>query len=388
MSEKKEVVKRVFRGRGILFTVIIVSLALHILGAIIFGGGVIFKMLSTPEPALESPPFVQGVEPRKKEYKIKMQQSQKQTSAPLPDPIVADMPSDVKLENLDLNLDVSREKFTVGKLGDGMGTGDGQGNGMGMGMEMDIQIDMNINFFGSSGGGQRIVFVVDYSQSMRGDKEQILRRELPRSIDSLPDGVEFDVILFAGPVWRAMDEVKAGSFRRWLLDAVGIHKGESYRPENLSALPGVKYLKSSAGTRARMIRALKEVPLVHGTIFDLPLYVALTATPTPDTIFFLTDGVCQYSRGIDPLRKLVGQIEARGMKLPVINVVGFEVENNPQLEAIARLTGGTATSLTIADYNAQYGEEIVELPDTKFDSMQLGVKEVDDGEGLPIQFKL
>ena len=149
-----KIIEALFKNRGKLYTVLLISIALHFLVGIIFGGAVLFKVLTKPEPQLESPPVIESIEPQKKEYKVKLQKSQKKSSAPLPDPIVAETPSDVNLEDLDLNMNMDRRDLAVGALSDGMGEGDGSGDAFGSGFDMDIDLDMDISLFGSSQFGE------------------------------------------------------------------------------------------------------------------------------------------------------------------------------------------------------------------------------------------
>lgn len=97
-----------------------------------------------------------------------MEKSQKQSSAPLPVPIVANIPSNLSLENIDMNVATPRSDQKVRGAGTGDGVGKGFGDGFGSGSGFDLDVD--IEFFGAKGGGQHIAFVVDYSLSMVGKR--------------------------------------------------------------------------------------------------------------------------------------------------------------------------------------------------------------------------
>ena len=74
-------------------------------------------------------------------------------------------------------------------FGDGLGFGDGMGMGGGM-----------ISFLGQESKAQRVVFVVDASQSMSAKHVQLMKDELEGSLNKLPPRVEYQVLFFAGPV--------------------------------------------------------------------------------------------------------------------------------------------------------------------------------------------
>ena len=377
-----KIIEALFKNRGKLYTVLLISIALHFLVGIIFGSAVLFKILTKPEPQLESPPVIESIEPQKKEYKVKLQKSQKKSSAPLPDPIVAETPSDVNLEDLDLNMNMDRRDLAVGALSDGMGEGDGSGDAFGSGFDMDIDLDMDISFFGAEGGGDHLIFVVDFSKSMQSKgKEIIMRRELTRALGALPDGIMFDLILFSGPTWRAEDGPESLDGSEWIMP--GNH--HTHRPMKISQLPEADYVKASKTSRRKMIEAAMETPLSGGTVYDLPLYIALTAKPAPETIFFMTDGACAEERGIQNIRKIVSKLEEAGRKVPVINTIGFELSKNPQLQAIADLTGGTFTIMTTAEYIAEHGEAEVEIPTEK---RGFGGSRGDVNSAKPLEFDL
>ena len=82
-------------------------------------------------------------------------------------------------------------------FGPGFGTGEGDGDGGG-----------GATFFGSRRKGRNVVFIVDFSGSMASDAEggggtriQALKKELVRSINSLPASMNVSVIFFSTTGW-------------------------------------------------------------------------------------------------------------------------------------------------------------------------------------------
>lgn len=348
-----------FLSRTRLLAVICISLLIHLLVGVFYGSYVIFEKYNPPEPELVAPPIPQGIEPRKKEYKIKMEKSQKQSSAPLPIPIVANVQADLSLDNIDMNVSSPRSEQNVRGVGSGEGRGKGFGNGFGNGTGFDIDVDVDVEFFGAKGGGQHIAFVIDYSQSMQKDgKETILRRESKRIFDELPKEVQFAVVFFAGPAWDPQKDPSKDT-DNWVRE----DSFNSYRPKKLSKLPKLSYQKASGSARSRFARIAEDTGLVSGTIYDVPIYMALTLDPIPDTIFFMTDGACPQKRGIDQIKKMVEQLKAAGKSVPVIHTVGLGINDSKHLDSIAQLTGGTSSFLTTKQYEKMHGKKKIPLVD-------------------------
>ena len=369
--------------------VIGISLVIHFIIGIFFGGAVIFDMLTAPEPQLEAPAIPQSIDPIKREYKIKMKRSQQQSAAPLPMPIIAEIPSDLSLDNIDLSLSNPRSDVRIRGAGDGDGTGQGFGDGFGdsSGFELDLQID----FFGIKGGGQNVVFVIDFSSSLLegdGHKESIMRAEATRVIEELPMEVDFGLIFFGGPAWPGMEDVRESAdnwvYTRKVSEAA---VPTTFRPKKWSRLPKVRWYGSDTGARKRALTAIRKTPTIFGTVFDVPMYMALTMNPVPDTIFFMTDGQCDPDRGINPIQKMISQMKAMGKPIPVIHTVGLGISGNSQLEQIARLGNGSTRFVSTEAYFRKNGN--VKFPPTD-DPVFSTSSNLEDApiDKYPIEFKI
>jgi hypothetical protein len=209
-----------------------------------------------------------------------------------------------------------------------------------------------IDFFGVSDGGEYVIFIVDYSLSMEGEKEGIMRREVARIIRELDRDTKFCVIFFGGPAWSATSKLDS-QLDDWVMSSGG--GWYSVRPKSWSRLPEIRYMKPSTSFVSRVIKAVETTPLIMGTIYDAPIYMALTMDPVPDTVFFMTDGDCAEERGIDSLYEMVDNMKAAGKKIPVLHTVGFGITLNDQLEEMAELMGGECHYLTARDYIEKYG---------------------------------
>jgi hypothetical protein len=268
--------------------------------------------------------------------------------------------------------------------------GGGYGNGSGLG-GLGFGFDMNLNFFGlkaKADGQSHIVFIIDYSGSMTGEKDRIMRREVSRVLEELPEETQFGVIFFSGPAWPAGKGQSINS-SDWV-KGDGYH---TYRPKDWDDLPSVEYEPATSGRIAKMIRVVESTPLSGGTVYDCPIYMALKMKPIPDTIFFMTDGACAESRGIVSLRKMVDQLKAAGEKVPVLHTVGFGIARNRQLEAMAKLMGGESNFLTAEEYIKEHGPNEKEYKKSDMNQVIPGsgkenrIVQVDD-EKYPVEFKL
>jgi len=179
------------------------SLALHLFGALIFGGIVMVTSMTKEETVFEAPPPMRTYEPRKVELKVKVQQKQRSSSRPQVVPrMVSSRPSAISLPNIKVDPKLVTTTFqpkfkAVSGTGMGVGVGTGYGtSGFGTGVSQ-------VNFFGIKAGGERIAICVDVSVSMveeeRGGPTSFMRvkQRVNKVIDALKDGTLFNVIVFA-----------------------------------------------------------------------------------------------------------------------------------------------------------------------------------------------
>lgn len=89
------------------------------------------------------------------------------------------------------DVEVTVPSFEFGS-GDDFGEGweNGKGSGTGGG---------GASFFEQKVTAERIAYVIDYSLSMSGARENLMRNELKKSVSGLPDGMNYQMIFFAGP---------------------------------------------------------------------------------------------------------------------------------------------------------------------------------------------
>ena len=244
---------------------------------------------------------------------------------------------------------------------------------------------LKVSFFGVQGGGNRLVFIIDYSWSMRDvGKEAIMRREAARVIEELPEEVEFAVIFFNGPAWPA-DQDLSSSAGKWVWTQ---NDYSSHRPRDWDDLPKVRYRKATKSSKRSMIRQIEETPLMGGTVYDNPFFMALSMDPLPETIFFMTDGGCDRHRGVDSVSEMIRQLNALGKKVPQIHTIGFGVTSNWQLEKMAELTNGECRFVQPDEYIARYGPNPKKMKEVQSNA---GIKDMIRAVGAdeyPVRFQL
>ncbi|MFO7534326.1 MAG: hypothetical protein R6X19_01350 [Kiritimatiellia bacterium] len=191
------------RRRKQLWTLLLISLGIHLVALLIFGGVVVMRALREEKTVFVAPAPLKTYEPRKLEHKVKVQKQQRSASRPAMMPrMVAAKPSDFALPEIKSNPKLVKTTFqpkfkeiTGTGLGVGLGTGYGVG-GFGMGVS-------SFNFFGIRGRGDKIAILVDVSVSMVEEGSggvvgyERVKRRIEQVLDALSDSAIFNVIVFA-----------------------------------------------------------------------------------------------------------------------------------------------------------------------------------------------
>ncbi|MGI9245080.1 MAG: hypothetical protein ACR2RV_30025 [Verrucomicrobiales bacterium] len=175
-----------------------------------------------------------------------------------------------------------------------------------------------VEFFGTRSHAERVVFIVDFSSSMRkGRRLELLKKELYKALASLADGMLFNIIYYSDTPW-------VGSF---------VTRKSLSRP-----LPSKVNWRIADKTAIRMTTAeIANMRAGGPTYWTPPLKLATAMDPKPDLIWLLSDGDSADRRSL--IRKL-DQLVPEGIR---INTVGLELGGLPfqSLIDIAAKTGGT-----------------------------------------------
>lgn len=223
-------------------------------------------------------------------------------------------------------------------FGDGWGNGGGNGAGGGGG---------GFTFFKQKVKAERVCYVIDYSQSMSGKKIELLKAELKKSIDALPDRVDYQLLFFAGPVWVAGDEVKTGPNRTFTIKSKGreyewITKdgAHAYEPKDKNKAQQVEWITSSKSQRKKSLETIQNTPMVWGTIWNYPLEMAINMNPKPNIIFFMTDGSAGKD-SLDVAKEMGRKAKKEGI---IINTIALMLPQAKEaMGELAKRTGGVFT---------------------------------------------
>ena len=220
------------------------------------------------------------------------------------------------------------EGFASG-WGGGSGTGFGSGGGS------------SFSLMGEKISGERICFVIDYSASMGGQRIKLLKEELNKTIEKLPNGTEYQMIFFAGPAWIAGSNVNSNKG-----GATIKYEGKEFKWEGKGAhnwwqvgrKQPVEWLKQSSSVRKKSLEAIQNTGLVWGTSWTAPVEMALDMKPKPELVVFLTDG----ASGGDSFEKAqkLGRT-ARAKRIKVNTIALMEPKARDAMAELARAAGGS-----------------------------------------------
>jgi hypothetical protein len=277
------------RRRKQLITLLLISLGIHLVALLIFGGVVVMRALREEKTVFVAPPPLKTYEPRKLEHKVKVQKQQRSSSRPAMAPrMVSAKPSDFALPEIKANPKVVKTSFqpkfkevTGTGLGVGLGTGYGVG-GFGLGVSA-------FNFFGIRGRGDKIAILVDVSVSMVEEEAggvagyERVKRRLEQVVDALSDAALFNVIVFADAA-SAMD-------KELIIASKGNKaKAKEYiRPFNTAGNWGL--------TSGNLNSTFAGLPTAGGTTrLDLGLTAAFEQGA--DTILIISDGMPKVKKSL------------------------------------------------------------------------------------------
>lgn len=260
---------------------------------------------------------------------------------------------------------------------DPIGTGDSFGASMSFDMGEDGGM---VSFFGAKSISKKVVFVVDYSASMGGAKDKLMRKELAKSIEALPNGVQYQLILFSGPAWYAGQETsraakyKDGNMAHIVKDGreeyvwyEGWSEKERHDGDGRSALyhysggeeklPEGKYITATRANIRKTIRQIEETPLSFGTDWRWPLMMAMNMEP--DTIYFMTDGAFGTGKGFskkEMLDELLAYNQKKG-RARINTICMMVLQARTELEQLADGSRGEFT-LVLEDGTVVRGKEL------------------------------
>lgn len=278
------------KRRGLLYYLLLGSLAVHVGGLLVFGGIQLVKILAKEDVVFEAPPPAITYEPRKVELKVKVQKNQRSSSRPAVVPrMTSTRPSAISMPEIKVDPKVVSTSFqpkfkaVSGKgMGAGLGTGYGT-SGFGEGVS-------SINFFGLSARGERIAVLVDVSVSMveeeRGGPAGFnrVRERLNQVVKSLKDGTLFTVIAFADAC-STMSPKMVYASNETRAKAKDFLNG--FNTEGNYGLDHGNFNGSNVGLKAT------------GGTTRLDLAISAAMMQGADTIMIISDGLPEVEKGLD-----------------------------------------------------------------------------------------
>lgn len=299
---------------GLILAVILMAVTPTEQPSLVAYTGVSEKPKKIKEPKVQTNVQRKPAAPSMAASKMVVANTQAPTSIPVPEIVVEDISMDIGVGD---------------DFGAGWGDGDGFGGGGGS------------TFFGQTSSAERVVYVIDFSSSMKkDDRHKLMRAELTESLSKMQNGLKLGMIFFSGPAWVAGDTVKGG--------VITTPKGKKYKYKTTGG--HAKWIHDGPKRNVpwwtiddkevqRITKIVKTAPLNSGTVWHLPLNLALDMKPAPQMIYFMTDGLASGSS------KWADEIGKRAKKMGVtINCVALmQPKAEKDLKTIAEMTGGQVT---------------------------------------------
>lgn len=286
------------KSRNALTLVLFVSLAVHVVGILIFGTIKFVSEALREETVFEAVPIAPPPQ-KEPEYTVNLQQRNQSTPPPRPPAIVVNNPSELDIPALDIDVNVDSSAV--------YGRG---GGGFGGGLAGLREMSLDISFFGTnfSGDAGRMLFVIDMSGSMimsgRGlDGYRNVVEELVKALENMNNQGAFNIIAFSGGVetfkasFASVSNASIQEAREWLMER-----------DPAASVGGIVSTSSRA------------FPERHkGTSSGKALETAFKKRP--GAIFFLSDGE-PTDMTPDQIYKLVGNNQGAN-KVP-INTISYK----------------------------------------------------------------
>ncbi|WAC20252.1 hypothetical protein OVA24_02510 [Luteolibacter sp. SL250] len=186
----------------------------------------------------------------------------------------------------------------------------------------------------------RIAYVLDFSVTMAGEKDALMRSELTKALKALPTTTRYSVICFSGPVWLPGDEVSGGTVTS---------RGKTYQWDSKSMwewthrgpMMDVPWLDAKPSEVKRTLSLVDDVKTIGGTDWEGPLEMAIAMNPPPDVVFFMTDGVMEQRDMMRLTRGIAAKAKAR--KVTINTVAMMEPGAEEPMADLAKRTGGSFT---------------------------------------------
>jgi|GEM_PF-1572283 len=322
----------------------ILALSLGIGATVALAG--LMLLVATPAPPPEPPRIIALAAPVDPDADIDDEKMRKFEKIPVPSaPRAGEISSQVITAAAASPLAV----VSIDGIGSGVGMAD-FGNSFGSSMDFGVNGGASAMFFGSKSTGERFLFVLDASRSMRPSQVKLRDEELARALNGIR-GAEYQVLLFAGGAYFAekdwgIDPANSGGSHgptHFVSPNGNYHfTSKSIHDFNLAGLDAdftpAPWKKANSLNIRKSIELVKKSKLFTGTDWDMALELAHMMKPPPDVIFFMSDGLDAEISTSDILRN------SRRYGNPKINVVAMQTDQGAEnFSEIAKGSKGTYT---------------------------------------------
>ena len=286
----------------LLLKVIFISVAIHLLAALILGSITIYKFVVPSEAQFEEPPVVEQEEPpppvkvQIKPQQPKQQQAQRLTMRPV---------ANIAVANVDVNLPNMEQNFTVSTGLGGMGSGSllgGTSGSIGMGLS-------DVSVFGLKSRAERILFVIDANRQMVTDKKgglnsyKIIKDEITDMVGNLSAGTLFNVML--------QDRTKTMLFKPQLVSA-----GSEAHQQLIQWINPINASATNVGLEGNRLAKNPQLKTLNGEAVNTAIrhgwrgnetgfITQIALEQNVDAIFFITG----YHRGFETIRRTLNERE-------------------------------------------------------------------------------
>lgn len=234
----------------------------------------------------------------------------------------------------------------------GVETGTGFGAGFGEGIGTGANQGFGMQFFGNRSKANSVVFVVDASGSMNAERQDVMRKELSRAVGALTRDALYQIIFFSGPAW-AHD--RFGTRAKDMRSAIRSYETDEFNEMYESGK--YKPIKLRRATRANIresISIIENIPMSFGTRWSPGIEMALLCEPTPDVIYFMTDGSPnrkqeELSEALDRIRRAR---KRAGSKTKIFATALMEPRAANQMEELAKSCRGEFNVVMPGDQNS------------------------------------
>lgn len=213
---------------------------------------------------------------------------------------------------------------------------------------------------GQTALGRRVVFVVDVSGSMSavGSGESIsrfdlLKKELIKAINQMPMNTQYQILFFSDYAWPhdQVDSRSADALAkyRWEIDPKDYKKAK---------IPAFRFIQATPFSLRDTADIIQRSDNPGGTNWGSGLLMALNASPKPDVIFFMTDGLRSDEQGwVD----IVTAENKRRLPLTAIYTSAMQQPDAArELDDLAKRNGGRFT-VVLGDGKIVKGEDFFKM---------------------------